>query len=122
MCGAAGAARSAKSCSRSGLGLLGLFADADQFRARRLGKYKAIPSNELVEGGLYDRNLQLMIVAWAGDVDLPGVVKLAERVPWLRGLAPKELTAHLTEACPLYIANIRAYQPVRRESTKGGAG
>src|ERR1700741_664779 len=81
MCGAAGAARSAKSCSRSGLRLLGLLADTDQFGARRLRKYKAIRGNRLIEGGLYDRNLQLIVVAGAGDVDLPGIVKLAERVP-----------------------------------------
>src|ERR1700726_4291854 len=81
MCGAAGAARSAKSCSLSGLRLLGLFADADQFRAGRLRKYKAIRGNRLIERGLHDRNLQLIVVTGPAPATLPGVVKIAESVP-----------------------------------------
>ena len=84
MCGAAGAARSAKSCSRSGLRLLGFlrfFADTDQLGAGRLEKYKAIRGNRFIEGGFDDRDLQLIVVAGPGDVNLPGVVKLAKRIP-----------------------------------------
>src|SRR5580700_9385432 len=84
MCGEAGAARSAKSCSRSGLRLLGFlrfFADTDQLGAGRLGKYKAIWGDRFIEGGFDDRDLQLIVVAGPGDVNLSGVVKLAKRVP-----------------------------------------
>src|ERR1700719_5327009 len=81
MCGAAGGARSAKSCSQSGLRLLGFFADADQFRAGRLRKYKAIRGNRLIERGLHDRNLQLIVVAGPANANLPSVVKSAECVP-----------------------------------------
>ncbi len=86
MCGAGGAARSAKSCSQSGLRLLGLsrlFADADQLCAGRLGKYKAIRGDWFIEAGFDDRDLQLIVVAGPGDVNLTGVVKLAKRIPVL---------------------------------------
>src|ERR1700745_442647 len=81
MCGAADGTRSANSCSQSALRLLVSFADADQFRAGRLRKYKAIRCNRLIERGLHDRNLQLIVVAGPANANLPGVVKIAECVP-----------------------------------------